>query len=176
MGRCRGFTGHAGNYDAGSRQHSFIYAAYYYFSDGDQLRLWAQQDLSVGDDLLKRKYDWIRQYIFRGVEFKRDNEPLVSRPPCTYSLSSTSRSFGGGGGASSVSLLTQEGCNWTAKSNASWISITSSLSGSGSARINFSVTQNTTSANRTGTMTIAGQTVTVTQYRFVCVKCLPGSP
>jgi hypothetical protein len=176
-GRFVGFTDRRyETVESPSRQHHFIYPMIDYFSDGAKLRQWVQEDLSVGSDLLKRKYDWIRQYIFRGVEFKKDNEPLASRPPCTYSLSSTSRSFGGGGGASSVSLLTQEGCNWTAKSNASWISITSSLSGSGSARINFSVTQNTTSADRTGTMTIAGQTVTVTQYRFVCVKCLPGSP
>lgn len=157
-----------------TRQHHFIYVLIDYFSDGDKLRQWVQEDLSIGDNLLKRKYDWIRQYIFRSVEFKTDNEPLGSRPPCAYSLSPTSRRFGGGGGTGSVGLLTQEGCNWTAKSNASWIGVTPS--GSGSASIGFSVGRNDTSANRTGTMTIAGQTVTVTQDRFVCIKCLPGSP
>jgi len=185
--RCIGFTGFSynwdtrtwKNYDVGSRQYSFIYAVYYYFSDGDQLRQWVQEDLSHGDNLLKRKYDWIRQYIFRGVEFKTDNEPLVSRPPCSYSLSSTSQHFVSGGGTSSVALLTQEGCAWTAKSNANWISITTSLSGSGSAGIIFSVGRNDTSANRTGTMTIAGRTVSVTQSApspVPCPKCPPRLP
>jgi len=27
--------------------------------------------------LLKQKYDWIKQYIFRGVEFRDDAEPLI---------------------------------------------------------------------------------------------------
>ncbi|MBI4470940.1 MAG: hypothetical protein HY650_16620 [Acidobacteria bacterium] len=76
-GRCRGFTGIAGNYDVGTRQHSFIYTAYYYFSDGDQLRQWVQEDLQNGDMLLQDKYNWIKQNIFKGIEFRRDNEPLI---------------------------------------------------------------------------------------------------
>lgn len=162
-----------------SRQHHFIYLLNEYFSNGDKARQWVQEDLSVGNDLLKRKYDWIKQCIFRGVEFKKDNEPLSSRPPCTYSLSLTNEFFGFGGRTSSVGLLTQEGCNWTAKSNAGWINITSGLSSSGSGRINFSVAKNTSSASRTGTMTIAGQTFTVTQGAappVPCPKCPPSSP
>lgn len=78
-GRCRGFTGIAGNYDVGSEQHSFIYALYYYVSDGDQLRTWLNDDLANGVTLLRDKYTWIKQYIFRGVEFKRNNEPVVGQ-------------------------------------------------------------------------------------------------
>ncbi|MBI4470967.1 MAG: hypothetical protein HY650_16760 [Acidobacteria bacterium] len=77
-GRCRGFTGTAGNYDAGTEQHSFIYALYYYVSDGDQLRDWMKDDLANGVTLLRDKYDWIKQYIFKGEEFKKDNEPVVN--------------------------------------------------------------------------------------------------
>jgi hypothetical protein len=75
-GRCRGFTGIGDNYDAGSRQHSFIYVAYYYIRDGDQLRTWIAQDVAAGDTLLQRKYNWIKNNIFRGVAFKRDALPL----------------------------------------------------------------------------------------------------
>ena len=74
-GRYVGFTGHADNYDAGSRQHSFIYVVYYYVSDGDRLRNWIADDLEAGDDLLQRKYDWVKAYIYRGLEFEVENEP-----------------------------------------------------------------------------------------------------
>ncbi len=73
-GRCRGFTGIASNYDVGTRQHSFIYAVYYYFSDGDQLRRWVKEDTKAGSILLQRKYEWIKKNLFKGVEFGKDNE------------------------------------------------------------------------------------------------------
>ena len=34
-------------------------------------------DLAVGDDLLKRKYDWIKLYIFEGAEFGLQGQPLL---------------------------------------------------------------------------------------------------
>ncbi|MBZ0112032.1 MAG: hypothetical protein K8J08_06205 [Thermoanaerobaculia bacterium] len=59
-------------------QHSFIYTMFFYFSDGDQLRTFIQQDQANGTSqerrtLLQRKYDWVRTNIFRGVEFTLDN-------------------------------------------------------------------------------------------------------
>ena len=81
---------------------------------------------------------------------------------CTYSISSTSQSFSTSGGTGSVSVITQSGCTWTATSNDSWITITSGNSGSGNGTVNYSVSTNTGS-QRTGTITIAGQTFTVTQ-------------
>jgi len=74
--RCRGFTGESQNWDVNDRQHSLIYPLYLYMCDSDQLRQLAYDDLREGIDLLKRKYAWVRKYIFRGVEFKKDNEPL----------------------------------------------------------------------------------------------------
>ena len=74
--RATGFTGEGGNYDVTSRQHSFIGTIRNYFSDGDQMRLWIQQDLQQNDTLLQDKYNWVKQYIFRGIEFRRDNDPL----------------------------------------------------------------------------------------------------
>jgi len=77
-GRCRGFTGFANNYDSGSIQHSFIYVWYFYFVDGDRLRGFVAADLAVGDDLLNRKYNWIRDHIYRGEEFRTHNEPVTN--------------------------------------------------------------------------------------------------
>ncbi|MGB8511033.1 MAG: M36 family metallopeptidase [Pyrinomonadaceae bacterium] len=82
---------------------------------------------------------------------------------CTFSISPTSASVAAGGATGSVSVTAGAGCNWTAVSNASFITITSGASGTGSGTVGYSVSANTASTSRTGTATIAGQTFTVTQ-------------
>jgi len=89
--------------------------------------------------------------------------PPPPPPPCTYTLDRTSQSIGATGGAASVAVTaTGSSCTWTASSNAPWISITSGASGSGNGSVGFSVAANTGAA-RSGTITIAGQTFTVSQ-------------
>ena len=61
-----------------------------------------------------------------------------------------------------VAVTTAAGCAWTAVSNNSFITVTSGATGSGNGTVGFSVAANTGAA-RTGTLTIAGQTFTVTQ-------------
>jgi hypothetical protein len=89
-------------------------------------------------------------------------EVKSSLSQCTYSLSAFSASIRASGGTGSVNVIAGEGCNWTAVSNVSWITITSGSNGSGNGSVSFSVAANTGLA-RTGTITIAGQTFTVTQ-------------
>ncbi len=88
---------------------------------------------------------------------------LVSEVVCSYSISPTSQSISAAGGNSSVNVTTQNGCNWSAASNAAWIILTSGTSGSSSGTVGFSVAANTSNSPRTGTITIAGQTFTVNQ-------------
>jgi len=88
--------------------------------------------------------------------------------PCTYVLNSTEKAFESGGGNASLSLAALGGCNWTAASNASWITITSGNSGSGSAYVYYSVAANTGTGSRSGILTIAGKTFTVTQSGIPC--------
>jgi uncharacterized delta-60 repeat protein len=83
--------------------------------------------------------------------------------PCSYSLSPTSAVVGSAAGSGSVGVVAQEGCGWTASSNASWISITSGNSGSGSGPVSYATQANLSASARTGTLTIAGQTFTLTQ-------------
>ncbi|RPJ02351.1 MAG: choice-of-anchor D domain-containing protein, partial [Deltaproteobacteria bacterium] len=84
--------------------------------------------------------------------------------PCAYSLSASSGEFDASGGEGSINVTSPAGCNWTAKSNnPDWIVITSGGSGSGNGTVAYSVAVNTGDSPRTGTMTIAGQTFTVTQ-------------
>jgi len=88
---------------------------------------------------------------------------------CTYSISPASQSFDSGGGNDTVNVTSQSGCSWTVTSNVSWITITSSgSSSSGNGVVNYSVSSNSSTSSRTGTMTIAGQTFTVTQSGISC--------
>ncbi|MCA1565333.1 MAG: M36 family metallopeptidase [Acidobacteria bacterium] len=82
---------------------------------------------------------------------------------CSFSISPTSASVASGGATGSVSVTAGAGCNWTAVSNASFITITAGASGSGSGTVSYSVASNASTSSRTGTLTIAGQTFTVTQ-------------
>ncbi|MDZ7698922.1 MAG: matrixin family metalloprotease [Deltaproteobacteria bacterium] len=86
-----------------------------------------------------------------------------SGEPCSYSISPRYESFSNPGGTGTVSVTTSNGCAWTATSNSSWITITSGSSGSGSGTVFYSVSSKSSTSSRTGTMTIAGKTVTITQ-------------
>ena len=82
---------------------------------------------------------------------------------CTYSITPTSASVPASGATGySVSATTGSGCSWTAVSNDGWITITGGASGSGNGTVAYTVAANLGLA-RTGTMTIAGQTFTVSQ-------------
>lgn len=83
--------------------------------------------------------------------------------PCSYGVSPTSAAFGEAGGSASFAVTAAAGCAWTAGSNDAWISITSGASGSGNGSVGYAVAANGTTSARSGSMTIAGQTVTVTQ-------------
>lgn len=85
--------------------------------------------------------------------------------PCTYGISPNNDTIDKQGGTGRVSVTTQSGCTWTAVSNATWITITSGSSGAGNGTVNFTAAANTTGNNRTGTLTIAGQTFTVTEKK-----------
>ena len=92
---------------------------------------------------------------------------------CTYTLLPTNQKMIPGGGSSSTAVLTPSGCPWTAVSNNSdWLTITSATSGSGEGTIEFVATANTTPSVRTGTLTIRGQTFTLTQGAALCLYSL----
>ncbi|HKG58479.1 MAG TPA: M36 family metallopeptidase [Pyrinomonadaceae bacterium] len=82
---------------------------------------------------------------------------------CSFSINPTSASFAAAGGSASVTVTATAGCNWTAVSNNSFITITSGASGSGNGTVSYSVAANTSTLSRSGSMTIAGLTFSVTQ-------------
>lgn len=86
---------------------------------------------------------------------------------CSYVVSPTSLSFSASGGSSSVGVTATAGCAWTATSGASWLSITSGSSGSGHGTVALRAAANTAASSRSGSLTVAGQTVTISQQGFV---------
>jgi len=89
----------------------------------------------------------------------------VTQAGCVYAISPASQtvdSAGGNGGH--VTVTTTSGCTWTAVSDVQWITLTSGSSGKGNGTVDFTVAANTGGA-RMGTLTIAGQTFTVSQQK-----------
>lgn len=94
-------------------------------------------------------------------------------PPCSVTVSGSNASFGGGGGAGSFGVTVSSGsCNWTAVSNVNWIQVSPS-SGSTSQTVTYTVQSNPSyTAGRSGTVTVAGQSFTITQAARV--ESVPG--
>lgn len=91
-------------------------------------------------------------------------------PPavCSYSLSPTSNSFPAAGGTASFSILTTGGCAWTAISDTAWLTVTSAPNGTGSTTVTYSVSANSSTTSRSGTITAAGQVFTINQAGAAC--------
>jgi glucose/arabinose dehydrogenase len=81
---------------------------------------------------------------------------------CTYSLSPSAPSIRAIGGTGSIVVTTPVNCTWTAQSNSPFITVTAGSSGTGVGTVTYTVMPNF-GALRTGTLTIAGQTITLTQ-------------
>jgi hypothetical protein len=84
-------------------------------------------------------------------------------PPCSPSISPATLSVTAAGGTGSSAVTAATGCAWSAVSNNTWITVISGAAGSGSGSVAFSVAANTATTSRSGTLTIAGSTFTVTQ-------------
>lgn len=82
--------------------------------------------------------------------------------PCVYTLSPTSQNFSSAAGSGSFGVTTVLTCPWTAYSNDAWITIVGPPSGAGVGAVNFSVAENP-AGTRTGTISVRGQTFTITQ-------------
>jgi hypothetical protein len=89
------------------------------------------------------------------------NQPVL----CSYTVNPTHVNLNAAGTRSkSVSVKPcSPGCAWTAVSNDPFITILSATNGTGRGTIRYAVSANTNTASIVGTMTIAGQTVTISQ-------------
>jgi len=84
--------------------------------------------------------------------------------PCTFSLSDTTLSIVAAGDDKTIHVTASSAsCAWTASSDMSWMTITSGATGTGSGDVVVHFDANPDTSPRTGTLTIGGHTVSVTQ-------------
>lgn len=94
--------------------------------------------------------------ILGGPQFR-----VQTQASCSFSTSPTNYSISGNGGSSTFGLTTGAGCQWSAVSQAPWISITSGASGTSSGNIAFSVAANPSTIPRTGTIQVGSESSTL---------------
>jgi uncharacterized delta-60 repeat protein len=92
---------------------------------------------------------------------------ILENDSCSYSINPSSRTSPPAGETLTVNVTAPVGCNWTAVSNDSFISVTAGANGNGNGVVSLSVIANGSGVPRVGTVTIAGQTFTLTQPELI---------
>jgi uncharacterized repeat protein (TIGR01451 family) len=88
--------------------------------------------------------------------------------PCSFLIGGSSVNAPASGATGSVGVsASNANCQWTATSDSPWLTVTSGASSTGNGSVGFSIVANPNSASRTGHLTIAGNTFTVTQDGIV---------
>jgi hypothetical protein len=90
---------------------------------------------------------------------------ITQSAACTFTVSPTSQDFTAAGGTGTISVTTRSDCAWTASpsTTATWITITAGQSGTGNGSVTYSVAANTSTSSRSGTITVGGRSVSVSQ-------------
>jgi hypothetical protein len=97
------------------------------------------------------------------VTVTQEPAPPAPAPGCVYVVNSTSQGVLPSDGADvAASVSAASGCAWAASSSVAWVTVVAGASGTGNGAVAFRVAANTGSG-RTGTVTVAGQTFTLTQ-------------
>src|SRR4030095_5745385 len=110
---------------------------------------------------MKTRYWWVLVALFLTLDVRG------AEAQCTSTVTPMTVTVPQIGSTRSLSVVSGTNCTWTAVSNVSWITVTSAT-GSGIGQVNYTVAANATGSNRTGTMTVAGKTVTFTQSASGC--------
>jgi len=110
-----------------------------------------------------------------GASASTQSNTFAFSGPCAYTVAPTSQSMIAGGGTVNIGVTTGSACTWTATSSAAWITIGSGASGTGSGTTGLTIAANTTTSQRSGTATVAGTTVTISQASAACSYTLAPS-
>jgi len=86
---------------------------------------------------------------------------------CRYNVTPANSTVSMQGGTVTVNVEALSGCAWTAQSSSSWMSIASGAAGDGNGAVRVQVGANG-GDGRSGTITVAGNTVTVNQGEAPC--------
>ncbi|HTI36523.1 MAG TPA: BACON domain-containing carbohydrate-binding protein [Vicinamibacterales bacterium] len=98
--------------------------------------------------------------------------PEPPGPPsgCTFAVSPLTVGVPALGGEVHVAVTAEASCAWTATSGLPWVTVTAGNTGTGSGNVVASVAPNTGAA-RTGTIPVAGQTITINQDAVLGPAC-----
>jgi subtilisin-like proprotein convertase family protein len=99
--------------------------------------------------------------LIQAATYGRGAYQMTVTQACIYTINPASQNVGTTAGTGSFNITTAQGCQWQAASNADWITATGS--GNGSGAINFNYAANPGTQQRTGQITVGGQTFTLTQ-------------
>jgi len=100
-----------------------------------------------------------------------DQSPTQPAPVCAYTVAPATASFTSDAGSGTVAVTAALGCSWSAATSGSWISITAGATGSGSGIVSYAVTSNGGTPSRSGQITVAGQTHSITQQGRAPTTC-----
>lgn len=81
---------------------------------------------------------------------------------CAYNVSAGLQNFTAAGGGGTINVETASNCGWTAVSNSNFITINTGAVAAGNGAVTFTVAP-TVGPARSGTITVAGQTIPITQ-------------
>ena len=95
--------------------------------------------------------------------------------PCRYTVGAAETSAPATGGDLSIDIRTHALCSWSVASSADWMSV-SPNSGRGDATVHVSVVANTSTTPRSAPVTVAGQSVTLSQAPRATPPPAPAPP
>ena len=126
------------------------------------------------EDQMDRRFlvGLVTALAFAGVWSCGGNEsPTEPAPLCTITIAPPQLAFVVEGGTGSITVTAPAGCSWSAGGGASWISVTAGASGNGSGTVTYSVAANPAAEARSATLTVGGQSHSITQAARVSVAC-----
>jgi hypothetical protein len=100
--------------------------------------------------------------------------PPPPPPGCTGGVFPTSATWPADGGIGHLTVSAPSNCEWTADWNAAWITPLQT-SGNGNANLPFAIDRNDSGVTRSGTLTISGGTLAITQTNVFTGDPLRGS-
>ena len=97
----------------------------------------------------------------------------ATSPTCSYRVTVQTQSFGPEGGSGTATVNTSAGCAWSAATTSDWISVARGTSGSGDGQVEFTVATYDGSADRTASLLIAKQNLSIAQTACA-IRISPG--
>ncbi len=95
---------------------------------------------------------------------------------CSYRLSPTTRNHGNGAASNYFTVQAGTNCAWSVQNPNSWLTIVSGAGGLGTGAVGYTVTANPTGLSRTAMVSVADQTLTISQSPVTCTySLLPGN-